>query len=362
MRICYILAYRDPQYIRTVSLLTALESIPNVKIFRAINRSRGLFRYIETLIMLLRIRRDQHPDIYILGFRGHEMAWLIRRLTQGRPLIFDALMSPYAALTEERKAGFIGSLIGRLWKPCEKSALRSANLVLTDTYLHAEFLAKLFDLPMQRIFPVPVGAVELPPAFHPTAKSTNSQEFRVLFYGSFLPLHGIDIIVRSAALVKDLPVFFEFIGGDRKQIRKLHALCSQLGVSKYEHQRWSPLTELLTEKIPKADLCLGGPFGNTPQSQRVFTTKSSQCLALGKATVIGSIKEDIGLIDRVNCLLTPQADAQSLASAIRWSYENRNNLAAIGQKGMALYQNRLSQKIITTTLTTILKTMHRNFN
>jgi glycosyltransferase involved in cell wall biosynthesis len=74
----------------------------------------------------------------------------------------------------------------------------------------------------------------------------------------------------------------------------------------------------------------------------VITGKASQCIALGKATVIGRIEEDDGFIDRVNCLLVEQADPKALAEAIRWAYMNRETLADIGARGRLLYNSRLS--------------------
>lgn len=350
MRICYVLAYRDPQYTRSLSLLAALERIPNTEIFRAINQSRGAMRYVETLRSLIRVRRDHHPDLYILGFRGHEIAWLVRRLTRGRLLVFDALMSPYAALTEERKAGFLGVILGWLWRPWETHALHAADLVLTDTALHAAYYARAFDLPPERVLPLPVGALESDTVLNVTAHKPDAEQFSILFYGSFLPLHGIDVIVAAAALVKDLPLRFDFIGGNTAQAGRLHALCTRLGVTRYTHRAWVPFDELISRVIPGADLCLGGPFGKTPQARRVVTSKTSQCIALGRPTVIGAIEADYGFTDKHNCLLVAQGNAQDLAAALRWAWEHRDALPALGAAGQKLYVERLSVSAIATML------------
>ncbi len=73
-----------------------------------------------------------------------------------------------------------------------------------------------------------------------------------------------------------------------------------------------------------------------------MTGKTSQCLALGKATIIGVIDQDTGFLDKQNCLLVPQADANALAEALRWSFGHRDPLPRIGQRGMAIYQERFS--------------------
>lgn len=344
IHLAYVLAYRAPQYIRTQSLLKAIGSHPAITLSIARNRSTGLRRYIQTWQALVRIRKTRAPDIYVLGFRGHEIFWPVRWLTRGKPIIFDALMSPSTALKEEDNAGRVGRVVAPLLRYLERGILRHADLILTDTALHADLYAKEFGVARARILAIPVGAMEpgASPSLTAPVETNASSVFNVLFFGSMLPLHGIDTIVSAAAKLRDLPIRFDFIGGSAKQVKRLNNLCAVLGMTHYTHRSWVPLHELVTRDIPQAGLCLGGPFGGTPQAMRVVTGKASQCLALGKATIIGRIDEDIGLRDKDNCLLVPQADADALADVIRWGYNHRDVLQDIGERGRTLYNHRLS--------------------
>jgi glycosyltransferase involved in cell wall biosynthesis len=346
IRVCLIQAYRAPLYIRGVSLKTALTSSASVSLSLAMNHSAGIRRYREAIRGLLRIRRELDPEIYILAFRGHEIAWLVRRLTRGRSFVFDAMMSPYAALEEERKFDLPGArLLAKLWRPFERSALTRADAVLTDTELHSEYLQSRFRIPAEKIIVVPVGAVEPPHNLLPS-QAPGNVSLRVLFYGSFLPLHGIDVVLDAADMLRDLPVFFDFIGGSAKDARKLAARMSGPGTTRYSHRAWVPFDDLLETEIPAADLCLGGPFGDTPQSRRVITGKTHQFLASGKATVIGIINEDCGFVHKANCLLVEQGNAVALADAIRWAHENRGLLPSIGAAGRRLHEERYSSSVI----------------
>lgn len=345
----YVLSYRDPHYIRSLSLLQVLQRCPDVRVAMAINTHKGLRRYVETWRALRSIRATEAPDVYILGFRGHEIFWPVRWMTRGVPLVFDALMSPYASLHEEGKAGLLGKLFAPLIYRVEKRLLQHADLVLTDTRLHVDYYTRTFALPEAKVCALPVGAIEPEPG-QAVNTAINTDPFSVLFYGSFLPLHGIDTIVAAAALLTDLPIRFDFIGGTARQAARLYRQCTQLNVTRYTHRRWVPFEQLLKTDIPHASLCLGGPFGDTPQARRVVTGKTSQCLALSKATVIGRIDEDYGFIDRINCLLTELADANVLADNIRWAYEHRALLPQLGARGHQLYTERLSISAIATRL------------
>lgn len=359
LQVAYVLAYRAPKYIRTESLLTALGYVNEVEIAVARNKHPGLRRYVETLNALRKLRREIASDIYVIGFRGHEIFWLIRWLTRGKPLIIDAMMSPYAALHDEYGNRMPHRWLAKMIYPLERWILRRADLVLTDTRLHAEFYARTFDLPIEHFCPLPVGAIEPVSNAAPSAYG-KSTPFSVLFYGSFLPLHGIQVIVSAAARLVDLPIRFDFIGGSKAQALGLHHLCQMSGVTNFSYRRWVEFEQLLRHDIPNADLCLGGPFGGTPQARRVVTTKTSQCLALGKATVIGHIDEDYGFVDRGNCLLVAQADADALANSIRWAFENRASLTELGARGRDVYHERLSTHVIATRLQSALNRLAAN--
>lgn len=345
VRVCFVLAYRAPDYIRGNSLCAALAQSPQIELQHATNISTGARRYLEMLRRLVRLHRSSPADVYILGFRGHEVGWLVRCITRGTPLILDAMMSPYAALKEERKLGWAGRWLAPVWYRYERHLLHSCEAVLTDTDSHSKYYCETFGLPQDKVSSVPVGAVEvLPQSSHNRSRSSDADVpvFRVLFYGSFLPLHGISVILEAASHLRELPIEFHFIGGTSSQGRDLVDECRRREIENYTYRPWVPFDSLLKDEIPGADLCLGGPFGATPQAQRVITGKTSQCLAMGKATVIGRIDEDHGFIDRVNCLLVKQGDAVALANSIRWSYLHREKLAEIGRHGRDLYEQRLS--------------------
>jgi len=343
MKICYILGYRDPKYIRTRTLLRAIDDAEGVEAFQAINTDGGLWRYLQAFISFLRIKHKHDPDCFMIGFRGHEIFWFIRILAGKKPIIFDALMSPYAALAEERKKGNVGLMLsGFVWW-IERSILKNANLILTDTTLHRYYFARKFNVKPEKIIPVPVGALE-GVIVRDAIYQKREHVFKVLFYGSFLPLHGVDVILRAAARLKHLSIRFDFIGGKEENIKKLYSQCAILGIKNFTHRKWVHFEKLLGEEIPKTDICLGGPFGNTPQAKRVVTGKTCQCLAMGKATVIGAIYAEYGFADKENCLIVRQGDHSELEDALRWAFTNRDKLRSIGERGRELYNRQFSTK------------------
>jgi hypothetical protein len=359
LRVCYVLSYRDPKFQRTQSLINALSGIDHTTLFQATNTYPGFNRYYQTFKKVWRIHHQFSPDVYVLGFRGHEIYWPLRWIVGEKPIIFDSLVSPCATLVEERKHGYIGRLFGLVFLQLEKSILRNANFVLTDTQLHSNYFHDKFEIEEGRLLSVPVGAIE---SFTDTTKQVreHNNDMSVLFYGSFLPLHGISVIVKAAAQLKGYPIRFDFIGGNKKQVSALRKLCSNHGVDHYTHRHWVPLDALINTVIPNSDLCLCGPFGNTPQANRVVTSKTYQCLALGKPAIIGTIDEDYGLRDKENCLLVRQGCPSALAESILWCWENRKQLDFIGHLGRVLYEQSLSIDVIRKKLALTLNNFRNN--
>ena len=350
--VCFALAYRAPDYIRGRSLQQALASLPGVELHRAVNDDPGWRRYAQTLGQLRRIRREQDPAIYLLGFRGHEIFWPVRWLTRNRTLLFDSLMSPSTALLEENKHGAPGRWLSHPLSWLEGRILRAADGVLTDTQAHRQLLIQRFGLDERRVYVLPVGADETPLPHPPRQPDAPLQ---VLFYGSFLPLHGIPVLEQALTMLRDRPLAFLFIGGGDTG-KQFAARCRQMDLTKVRHLPWVPFPQLLKQYLPTCDLCLGGPFGGTPQARRVITGKTSQALALGIPTLVGEIPEstDWGFQDRANCLLVAQDNSHAVAEALCWASDHREQLPLIGQAGRDLYQQRLSVACIRQQLASVI--------
>jgi glycosyltransferase involved in cell wall biosynthesis len=219
--------------------------------------------------------------------------------------------------------------------------------------LHVNFLSQYFQLNPKNIHPIPVGADE---TWRDSSHQTSLEILEVLFYGSFLPLHGMSVMLEAIAHLKNQPIHFTFIGGTGYHLREFNRLKTKFRLSSEQitHIQWVNFSDLRSHYIAKADLGLGGPFGNTPQAQRVITGKTSQFLAMAKPTVVGAIAESVGFLHQKNCLLVEQGNVEALVKTIEWANEHREQLVNIGHAGLELYQTTLSVAKITHRLETIL--------
>jgi glycosyltransferase involved in cell wall biosynthesis len=355
-KICYVLSYKDPKYIRTRVLLRTLRKNHKFTVVTAINETTGIFRYADTILRLIFIRLKHRPDIYLLGFRGHEILWLVRAITAGKPLIFDEFININAWLDEHTKQenhSFLKSLI----KKYMKYGMAKCQLILTDTKLHARLSSEYYKLNENLFAHVYVGTDEQ--TFYKTQVAQRKKiNINVLFYGSFLPLHGIKYILEAAKLLNDNNhIKFTLVGGSNDDEQNIRDYVEENNLSNIYYRRWVEYDKL-PNLIEEADICLGGPFGDTPQSNRVITGKTFQFLAAAKPILIGYIDENVGFLDKTNCLLVKQGSSKNIATQIIWAYENKDKLAKIGKRGQNLYKSKFSNQNIANRLSLLISKIY----
>lgn len=353
LKVCYILSYKSTDYIRTGVLVGALKRIPWIELSEARNSTKSVLRYPQTFFRVLKTRITKRPQVYILGFRGHEMYWPVRILTFSKPLIFDEFINSDDWLSKENNKIYIMPWMVGVVKRISKSILKSAALVLSDTKLDAISSAHSHNIKLSKYEVIYVGADES--LFYPEETKKESKVLEVFFYGTMAPLHGLKYILKTAKELINEPVHFIIVGGKGKpkMINYVKSFISKNKLSNVTYKEW-----LSYEEIPKymrhAHLTLGGPFGGTSQSRRVITGKTYQSLAVGVPVVVGEINENVGLTDKVNCLLVDQASTTSLVKAISWAIDNKAQLNKIGRNGRFLYEKKFSVSRVSKQLELIL--------
>lgn len=228
----------------------------------------------------------------------------------------------------------------------EKSILDDSDYLITDTESQAKYFSKLFCIPFEKFFVINMSVDKT--IFSPDAKPRNfphKENFIVFTYATFLPLHGMMTIAKAANEIRNLPIRFVIAGGKGRALSEFFEYLSLNNVTNIQHIPWIEPEEL-PSYICGADLCLGGPFGGTPQAQRIITGKTLQFLAFKKPTVIGENLETNDFENRKNCLLVNQNDPTDLANAIQWAYNNPPQLSEVARLGKETYEQKYSSEVV----------------
>lgn len=267
----------DFTYNRTRVLISGLEKRNDVELIYYPIVSRSSFNSHE----FTRLSKDCDL-IYIPPFRHSDVKFIKKR--SACPVVFDALISKYLTRTIDH---------GKWWTGMEKTyrdkiAFKNSDFILMDTQAHKKYIVDRYKLQSDRVWVLPVGVDT--DHFMPIEESHDKPIFKVGFYGGFIPLQGVDKIVKAAAILKEhKDIQFDLIGkGPRyKQVKKL---ASKLDTNNINFSGWLPY-DSLNERINEFDLCLG-IFGDSLKANLVVPNKVYHYAALRKCILT---KDTIGI-------------------------------------------------------------------
>jgi glycosyltransferase involved in cell wall biosynthesis len=291
-----------------------------------------------------------HLDLLLVGFPGHAdvAAAKASGLVKGAPVVFDAFVSLWE--TAEDRAQ--GALQGRRGRIEDRWSCRFADRVLLDTATHADFFATALGVPRRKLRTVWVGADD--EVLQPRPRG-DAPGFRVLFVGSYIPLHGVDTIVRAAHVLERAGEQVEVVlVGDGQTYRSVRTLASRLGVTNLRFEPRIP-GDRLAGAIAGSDVCLG-IFGDSPKAGRVIPNKVFDALAMGRAVVTrDSAAAREALTHGVTAWLCPPADPEALAAAIAALKADDEARTRIAHDGHLLFRSRFSIDALSATVAGIVR-------
>jgi glycosyltransferase involved in cell wall biosynthesis len=277
-------------------------------------------------------RRGRKADVVLVGYPGHLDLAAARRAARGRPVVFNPLVSLSDTLVGDRGRFGAKSLPARLLRAVDRRALRSADLVVTDTSAHAEFLAGLARLPRERFAVCFVGAEErvFRPGWSP------EEPFTALFVGKLIPLHGVGTIVDAARLAPD--VRFRVVG---------HGQLNHVLAGRPRNVDWVPWVDY--EQLPRefhAASCALGVFGTSGKAARVIPNKAFQALACGVPLVTADTPAARELLTDETAVLVPPGNPEALAEAVQGLAADPELARRLAGAGHALYRERASEDVL----------------
>jgi glycosyltransferase involved in cell wall biosynthesis len=300
---------------------------------------RALRAYPSLVWALVRARR---PDAIVVLYPGHFDMPLVAAVARARgvPVVFDIFISLHDTVVGDRALRAPGSLTGRLTRLADRVACRSADLVLADTPAHADFFARLTGVARERFRVLWLGARE--DVFHPL-EGIEPEPRRVFFHGTFVPLQGLETIVRAAKALEADEVRVRVVG-DGQERPAVESLARELDVRNLELRGLVPVQEVPRE-IAAAALCLG-IFGTSPKAGRVVPNKVFECIAVGRPVVTGDTPAVRSAFDGEVAVVRP-GDAEALAAVVRELLADENRLAELGRAGRARFVRDYGEEALT---------------
>ena len=300
---------------------------------------KNFFSIFSAYVKLTRKHWNLDYDIMIVPLWRGAIAMPLAKIISRKPILWFANASVYDQLINDRKTFKPNSIQAKFLKLFEKVNGKLSNMIIKESYQDIDFFINHFGGKKEKFRRLLLSADES--LFPPCTFKEPKKLFNILYFGKFIPFHGVDFIIETAKILsnnKDIIFKFSGEGQTKKEIENL--------VSKYKLKNVKFLGfiphESLLQTINDSDVCLG-IFGNTGKESRMITNKIYSILCSQKPLITMDTKaiKEIGLKDKKNCFLIPR-DPQKLSEAILYLKNNHNRRKEIAEEGHKLYTNKLS--------------------
>jgi glycosyltransferase involved in cell wall biosynthesis len=302
---------QDVDYPRSVRVREHLEATGHR--VDAHERARGRGRVVHDLRAL--VARSRDADLVVVADQSLDFvaaAWVVARLRRV-PLVVDAFIGKYETLVGDQGFHAPWSAHALAYRAVDALAVRLSDVALVDTQVRAAALRSRHR--RSTVLSLPVGA----PGWVVPRPLRPGPRLRVLFYGSFLPLHGVPTIVHGLAACPRGDVELTIVGTavHRGGAGDAAELARELGVA--DRVAFVPTTppHALNELIGEHDVVLG-LFGASEKAGSVIANKVWQGLAAERLVVTRespALAEISGLVGD-QLVTVPAGDAEALAGVL----------------------------------------------
>ncbi len=356
MRLCFFGAY-DPEYPRNTVIKRGL-SLNGVDVSECWLPPKYKFWLRYPLLASRYLSSCVKGDIFFVPEFCQKDVPLakILSLLSSKKIVFDPLAGRFETKIMDWKRKPQDSWQARLNFKIDSWAFRLSDLILADTKAHKDYFCQKYCLPSEKVEVLPVGFDDV--LFKPSAVAEQENLFTVLFFGSFLPLHGVDCILEAANIIssKEPSIQFRLIGSGQTLFLAKN-LASKFGSSNVLFEDWLPLSEL-PQRISSSDICLG-IFGRTEKARRVVPHKIFQAMGMRKPVItVQTPAVEEFFSHRENIFLIQESRSDLLAQAILELKREEDLRERIAERGYQLVSKEFSPEAIGRTL---LRILEKNF-
>ena len=338
MKVCFFGSYEQEAYNLVLKKILERQEIEVIECQEDIT---GIPSLISAYFRLLFKHRKLNYDVMIIPWRGI-ITLPLAKLISKKPIIYHAFISIYDTLVINRKTIKPNSIKAKFVHFVEKMACKWSDLVLTETFASRDYFVNEFGLEEKKFKRLFTSADES--VFRPIPYKEPNQEFKVLFFGSFHPIHGISSIIEATKILSDhREIIFKFCGKGQEK-SAIEALAKKYKLSNVEFLGFVEKSVLL-KNIEEADVCLG-IFGDNIKAKNVVTNKVLQILSSQKPLITMDSKaiREINVESEKNCILVPPKNPKKLAEAVLFLKENPQKQKSIAMAGHELFVKNLSME------------------
>jgi len=290
-------------------------------------------------------------DVMFVGWYSQAMVPYARLLTR-KPIIIDSYLGLFETSVVDRKLVRSDSLRAKILYCLDKYQFNFGDLAISDTNEHIDYFAKEFNVDKSKFRRILNTTDD--EFWKPCNETPDESCFRVKFCGGFIPLQGIEYIIKASKLLENQKdIIFELVGKGQTE-NSMKELSSQLRLTNVHFKPIWVHYSKIPPVLSNASILLG-IFGGGVKSMRVIPSKVVDALALKKPVITEDSPAAREVLEHMeNCILVPPENPQAIADAVLMLKDDQKLRNKIAENGYALFQKRLSPKAVGKELKSIL--------
>lgn len=251
----------------------------------AFSTKNYFLRVMRVYIKLIAVLLKKDYDVLFLGFSPQLLFLLLPFISKKKTVVMDFFISVYDTLIDDRKKFKPNSLFAKLFHSLDTYVIHKANLVVADTKAHKKYFSEEFLFPLDNI---EVLYIEADTSIYqnqllPTHTKSATNELKVIYFGTILPVQGIETILEAIKFLKEnSSITFTIVG---PLVKKYNIHLEDYPNATFID--WLP-QEQLANKIAESDLALAGHFSLTVgKANRTIAGKTYIYKAMNKPVILG---------------------------------------------------------------------------
>ena len=221
-------------------------------------------------------------DLVFIGFAPQLILPIWNFKLKKKKIIIDFFISMYDTLVFDRKKIKENSIFAKILKAIDKKTILLADYIISDTKEHGKYFIEEFGANKNNLNVLYLEADKSIYYEERTEKPNKVKDkFVVLYFGSILPLQGVEIVLGAVDILKkEKDIFFYVIGPIQKKYNKVES-------DNVKYIDWLSQQEL-AKYINFSDLCLAGHFNkNINKARRTIPGKAYIYDAMNKKMILG---------------------------------------------------------------------------
>lgn len=245
------------------------------------SETSGYGKRLAKVYRMLLTDKMTNYDLVFIGFAPQLVLPFLWWKFKKCQVVVDFFISMYDTLACDRRIVRKISFAAKILHHIDTKTLTLADYVIADTQAHKDFFMSEFGTDPDKIEVLYLEADQ--EIYYPRAQKRLEHEdgFVVLYFGSVLPLQGVETVLEAARLLRHNDgIHFVVIGPVQDRTVRYEG-------KNIEYIDWLPQTEL-AERIARADLCLAGHFNaHIDKAKRTIPGKAYIYEAMGKKMILG---------------------------------------------------------------------------